>query len=238
MNKILVILMIFVLLTPIAAFANMDSEIQNPNEPQEETPLQEETSILFEETPYVPPVKNHAPILNLIGNKNLFTGNTIEFDVSASDLDGDKLDYYLITAQTHQNLEFKNQHFYWKPNEVGTYKFVFGVTDGKKSDEERVMITVTQEPTNSDQDDLSSSTVRLHYAHKKQVEETPLEDVAEEENTEETIEEVSQGNKFLRAITGFFAGYGSKAQEDNKLILYPLLGLLGIGIFIFGVRKI
>jgi len=91
----------------------------------------------------IPPV-NQAPVLDEIGDKEVCAGDVLEFDVTASDVDGDRLTYYVITSavQVPWTFDENTRHFYWATTQVDSDKVVFGVTDGNLFDEERVNINV------------------------------------------------------------------------------------------------
>ena len=85
--------------------------------------------------------QNHAPELDSIGDKEICLGETVEFDVSATDVDGDSLSYF-VNAPAGVFYTFANQHFTWTPQSLGSFDFVFGVNDGQLSDTELVTMEV------------------------------------------------------------------------------------------------
>ena len=98
---------------------------------------------------YVP--GNHAPVLDPIGDYQICLGSTIDFDVSATDIDGDVLTYD-VHAPAGVIYNFVGQHFSWTPNNLGVFDFIFSVDDGKLSDMESVSIEVIDCGTEEDRD--------------------------------------------------------------------------------------
>jgi diacylglycerol kinase family enzyme len=86
---------------------------------------------------------NHAPVLNAIGDKTEWEGNTLQFTVSATDSDGDNLTYSAVNLP--DDATFVGQTFTWNTDytDAGVYKNVlFRVTDGEKWDWEYIDITI------------------------------------------------------------------------------------------------
>ncbi len=87
---------------------------------------------------------DRAPVFDSIGNKTISENETLTVQLSASDLDGDKLTY------SAQNLPsgavFNNSVFQWTPQtgQAGIYNVTFTVSDGNLQDSQNLTITVTQ----------------------------------------------------------------------------------------------
>ena len=87
---------------------------------------------------------NQAPVINTIANQTIMATETLTFNVSAADPDGDTLTY------TAQNLTagapFANQTFTWTPDikTIGQFPVQFTVTDGQTSVTTSVIITVSK----------------------------------------------------------------------------------------------
>ncbi len=102
-------------------------------------------------------VDNHSPLLNPIGDKSVYTGNYLRFDVIATDGDSDHLTLsgtgsafdagaYLVLLGTGDN-GYINGYFLWTPSQTGTYSATFRVTDSSGApDSEVITITVTNPP--------------------------------------------------------------------------------------------
>jgi len=88
---------------------------------------------------------NDPPILASIGNKSIDEGRLLEFQVSATDPDGDILTYSASNLPQGASFNAGSRTFSWTPayNQAGTYPNVhFAVTDGSLSDAEDITITV------------------------------------------------------------------------------------------------
>ncbi len=88
--------------------------------------------------------ENHAPVLAPIGNKIVFAGETLLFDVSASDSDNDTLG--ITASNLPDGASFLAGHFEWTPTslQIGSYDVTFTASDGELSDSETIIITVKQ----------------------------------------------------------------------------------------------
>ncbi|MCD6506679.1 tandem-95 repeat protein, partial [Candidatus Poribacteria bacterium] len=87
---------------------------------------------------------NYPPALEPIEDKNVEEGKLLEFNVSATDPDEDKLVF--SAEKLPKGATFKEGKFSWKPgfDQAGEYHVVFKVSDGKGGeDTKRVKITVT-----------------------------------------------------------------------------------------------
>ncbi len=89
--------------------------------------------------------QNSAPNLLPLQNANISENSTITFELSASDADGDSLQFYLESGITSQySLDHNTGSFSWTPtfDDAGLRTLAFNVTDGKLWDRERANITV------------------------------------------------------------------------------------------------
>jgi hypothetical protein len=85
---------------------------------------------------------NDAPILDLIGNKEINESELLEFSLNVTDVDGNVLTYQ--AANLPSGATFSGDKFSWTPNysQSGIYYVTFNVTDGEFWDEETIKITV------------------------------------------------------------------------------------------------
>ncbi|WP_135603952.1 disaggregatase related repeat-containing protein [Methanococcoides sp. NM1] len=90
------------------------------------------------------PVSNLAPVMDPIGGKTIDEGSTLNFIVSASDVDGDTLTYSTTGLPTGVTFDATSGEFSWTPSDVpsGTYGVMFEVSDGELIDSEAIIITV------------------------------------------------------------------------------------------------
>ncbi|MEK7153027.1 MAG: Ig-like domain-containing protein, partial [Patescibacteria group bacterium] len=90
------------------------------------------------------PVPNRAPVLDLIGNQNINEGKELIFNITASDPDGDALNYSASNLPSGASFDALTHLFSWTPNytEAGNYSVAFSVSDGSSSDSETITITV------------------------------------------------------------------------------------------------
>ena len=87
-------------------------------------------------------IKNSAPVLQEIGNKEGIENKPLSFKVSATDADGDILTY---TAENlPQRAEFVNNEFKWTPtlDQAGNYPVTFKVSDSEAEDSETINIVI------------------------------------------------------------------------------------------------
>lgn len=85
---------------------------------------------------------NHAPVLQQIGNKSVNENVLLTFTVSASDADGDTINY---SAQNlPEGATFSSQTFSWTPNynQAANHQVTFIASDGQAQDTETITITV------------------------------------------------------------------------------------------------
>jgi len=88
------------------------------------------------------PSVNNPPVLNTIGNKNINERQTLSFTISATDPDGDVLNYSVQNRPLGST--YVNQTFSWTPSydQSGTYNVTFIVSDSKLTDTETITIIV------------------------------------------------------------------------------------------------
>jgi hypothetical protein len=88
--------------------------------------------------------QNRPPVLDPIGNKTTRPGETLSFNVSASDPDGDQLTYSGSGIPQGATFDPSTRVFAWTPTaeQVGGYQVQFQVTDGELNDSELVAIEV------------------------------------------------------------------------------------------------
>ncbi len=89
---------------------------------------------------------NQPPILDPIGNQNVFTGESLTFSVSASDpVDGDPVTLSAVDLPT--GATFSNNTFIWNTAApAGIYNVTFTATDKDGVDSEVIAITVAEKP--------------------------------------------------------------------------------------------
>jgi hypothetical protein len=85
---------------------------------------------------------NDEPILDLIGDKTISENETLEFSVTANDVDNVELIYYANNLPT--GASFENQIFTWTPNyaQEGEYQIEFVVNDSELTDQETINVQV------------------------------------------------------------------------------------------------
>ena len=86
---------------------------------------------------------NQAPVLEPVGDQAVAEGDTLSFDLSASDADGDNLSF--SASGLPSGASFSGGSFNWSPgmSQAGSYTVSFSVSDGDLSDSETVSITVS-----------------------------------------------------------------------------------------------
>ncbi len=86
---------------------------------------------------------NNPPALAAIENKRVFIGQSLNFTLSASDPNGDKLTFSASNIPTGASFDPVTATFRWTPNQTGTYQNLhFEVSDGLATDFENIVITV------------------------------------------------------------------------------------------------
>src|SRR3989344_6783175 len=107
---------------------------------------------------------NRAPILNSIGDKTVIAGDLLKFTVSATDIDGDELEYRLedFDVGARGGIFVDNNDgtatFSWTPSrrQVGVYDATFIVSDEGAEDSESITITVLPVPAEICGDDIDN----------------------------------------------------------------------------------
>ena len=81
-----------------------------------------------------------------IGDKSINEGELLEFNISATDPDGDQLVYSVSNLPEGANFDPDTRTFSWTPryDQAGVYSVRFEVSDGQLTDSEDVTITVVQ----------------------------------------------------------------------------------------------
>ncbi|HUC97120.1 MAG TPA: Ig-like domain-containing protein, partial [Candidatus Polarisedimenticolaceae bacterium] len=89
---------------------------------------------------------NRPPVLSMIGDKTVTIGRTLNFTVSASDLDGDPLIYSVAPLPANAVFNANTRVFAFTPvvSQVGSFSLTFAVSDGKGgAASETIRVTVT-----------------------------------------------------------------------------------------------
>ncbi len=95
------------------------------------------------QTPPPPQPQNHAPILNPIGNRFIEAGKTLEFTVTASDVDHDSLTFSAAPLPAGTTFNTVSGKYKYSPKITGEHTIKFVVSDGKAEDGETIVISVT-----------------------------------------------------------------------------------------------
>jgi hypothetical protein len=76
---------------------------------------------------------NRAPVLSMVGDKTVTIGSTLNFTVSASDLDGDPLIYSVAPLPANAAFNASTRVFAFTPvaSQVGSFGLLIAVSDGK-----------------------------------------------------------------------------------------------------------
>lgn len=93
---------------------------------------------------------NNPPVLNSIGDKSIDENSTLQFNVSATDADGNNLTYSASNLPLGASFNQNTKQFSWTPNFIqsGSYDVTFTVSDGIDTDSETITITVNDvQPT-------------------------------------------------------------------------------------------
>ena len=92
------------------------------------------------------PTPNQPPEMEPIGDREVDEQETLEFDVVASDPDGDPLVYE--ASGLPEGASFEERNFSWTPEigQAGEYDVTFVVSDGELEDSETITITVVALP--------------------------------------------------------------------------------------------
>lgn len=88
---------------------------------------------------------NQPPEIVSISNKTIKQGQTLQFTVSAIDLDsGNSLNYAAVNLPQNAQFDPSSGEFSWTPaaNQIGTHKITFSVSDGVSVHSQTIAITV------------------------------------------------------------------------------------------------
>ncbi len=103
-----------------------------------------------------PKTVNQPPVLKVIGDKSTRVWSQLNFSISATDADKDKLTYSASNLPAGASFRASTRTFSWRPTsrQVGIFPGVhFEVTDGKDTDVEDITITVTQAVSNKNRNE-------------------------------------------------------------------------------------
>lgn len=109
---------------------------------------------------------NAAPEITPINDKTINTGQTLSFDLLATDADGDALTYGTSTLPQGASFDVTTKKFSWKPtsSQAGDYEISFFVSDGKLTSSIKVKIKVIK--VNSapvfDSKTITDTTISVH----------------------------------------------------------------------------
>ena len=92
------------------------------------------------------PKPNHSPVLFTIGEKQVTTGELLEFSVGGMDIDGDEITY--SASSLPDGAIFDAKKFSWRPSsgQVGEHFVTFSASDGRDVTLERIKIIVEAVP--------------------------------------------------------------------------------------------
>ncbi len=103
------------------------------------------TDVDQEEITLVVTPLNSPPVLDPISDKEIEADQTLEFQVTATDEDGDTLTYEVEPTEPGMSFDEDTGEFSWTPTEPGTYTITITVDDGNGgTDEETITITVLE----------------------------------------------------------------------------------------------
>ncbi|WP_370575157.1 disaggregatase related repeat-containing protein, partial [Methanomethylovorans sp.] len=86
---------------------------------------------------------DRPPVLAAIGNKTVNVNSLLNFTISATDPDGDKVTYSAISLPSGAKLNATTGKFTWTPVVPGKYSVKFIATANGQTDDETIWITVT-----------------------------------------------------------------------------------------------
>lgn len=95
-------------------------------------------------TSLTPSSVNHPPLLAPIGSPWVYEGNLLSFTLTATDPDGDLLEYHASGLPSGANLDPGTGEFSWTPNssQAGQYEVTFTAGDGSLEDSKVAVIIV------------------------------------------------------------------------------------------------
>jgi transposase len=79
---------------------------------------------LIQRTVSEAPLSQRPPVLNPIGNKTVFVGQSLDFTVSASDPDGDAFNFSAVNLPPGATFDGATGQFHWQPAAAGTFELV------------------------------------------------------------------------------------------------------------------
>jgi len=88
--------------------------------------------------------KNYPPVLDPIGHHYISDGQTIMFQITATDANNDLLTFSVVNLPSTAQFDQLSRLFTWTPSdeEGGIYSLTFNVSDGKLTDSETIHIFV------------------------------------------------------------------------------------------------
>ena len=94
---------------------------------------------------------NQAPVWNQIGSQSVFVNQTLQFNVSAYDPEGQSIFYSASNLPSGASFNNNNRLFTWAPNfsQVGSYSVTFQAHDGYQSSYMNVPVTVLSNISNN-----------------------------------------------------------------------------------------
>ncbi|WP_048065037.1 disaggregatase related repeat-containing protein [Methanosarcina acetivorans] len=97
---------------------------------------------------------NHPPVMDPIPSATVEIGKTLNFEVNASDEDGDSLTYSVLDIPEEATFDGNSRIFSWTPisGQEGSYTVIFEVSDGELKDSTTANITVVENDSNPDED--------------------------------------------------------------------------------------
>ena len=112
------------------------------------------------------PEPNNPPIITPIPDATLTVGETFTHPVEATDPDGDDLTYSLIiTPSTNMTIDENSGVINWAPAAVGIFEVTIDVSDGKASDTESFIVTVSLALVGPSNVDLAPLTATVGVAY-------------------------------------------------------------------------
>ena len=85
---------------------------------------------------------NQAPVFAPIGNQTIILGTSVQFTVSATDVDGNTLTYSASDLPSGATFNTSTESFSWTPVNAGVNSITFTVSDGNLSASQNVTIDV------------------------------------------------------------------------------------------------
>ncbi|MBI4895417.1 MAG: tandem-95 repeat protein [Candidatus Aenigmarchaeota archaeon] len=87
---------------------------------------------------------NRAPVLSTVGNKSVAENSSLQFNLTASDPDGDSIVFLISTLPFGASFNTSSGQFIWTPNftQAGNYSIIFFVNDSFLLSNESILIQV------------------------------------------------------------------------------------------------